>query len=263
MRIAVCIKQVPATTLVNIDPQTGTLLRDGAQAKINPYDLFALETAIRLKETHGAQVCALTMGPGQARRVLREAYRMDVDRAVLVSDRAFAGADVLATARTLAMAIRSLGRTDLILCGKQTTDGDTAQVGPAIAELLGIPHAAWVSKIISAEETGIRVLQELDDEHTAQLFLPFPCLITTEKDIVDVRLPSYQKMLKNQDKPIEELGLKDMPDQNPMHYGLFGSPTQVRRIFPPEGKSGQVLVDGSAPDVGERLVMLLHSTHVL
>lgn len=263
MNVIACIKQVPATTSVEINPETGTLIRDGSKAKINPFDLFVLETAVRLKEQYGAHITALTMGPPQAKKILEEAYMLDVDETVLVSDRNFGGADVLATAYTLSQAIRSQGKVDLIICGKQTTDGDTAQVGPAIAEMLGIPHAAWVSKLVSADENGIKVYQELDEENTAVLDLPFPCLITTEKDIVEVRLPSYKTMLKNQDKTIQEVCLKDMEDTDANNYGLKGSATQVERIFPPEPKEGHVVLDGTDEKVGDKLADLLREAHIL
>ena len=143
MKILVCIKQVPATQAVEVDPVTGVLKRDGVLSKINPYDLYALETALKLKQDHGGSITALSMGPGQARAALEEALWMGVDEGVLLSDRRFAGADVLSTSRTLSQGIEALGGFDLILLGRQTTDGDTAQVGPAIAQWLEIPHVAW------------------------------------------------------------------------------------------------------------------------
>ena len=147
MNIFVCVKQVPATSHVQVDEQTGVLKRDGVASKMNPYDLYALETALRLRQAHGGKVAVGTMGPPQAQAVIREAYMMGADEGYVFSDRRLGGADVLATSYTLSQAIRSVGDFDLILCGKQTTDGDTAQVGRAIAEHLGIPHAAWVSRL--------------------------------------------------------------------------------------------------------------------
>ncbi len=147
MNIFVCIKQVPSTNKVQVDEKTGVLKRDGIASKMNPYDLYALETALRLKAEHGGTLTVGTMGPPQAQAVVKEAYMMGADEGYVFSDRRLGGADVLATSYTLSQAIQSVGDFDLILCGKQTTDGDTAQVGPAIAEHLGIPHAAWVSKL--------------------------------------------------------------------------------------------------------------------
>ena len=148
MNIIVCIKQVPGTAQVEIDEKTGVLKRDGVASKMNPFDLFAIESAMRLKEKYGGRVTALTMGPPQAEKVLREAFMMGVDDAVLLSDRRFGGADVLATSYTISQGIRKIGSYDLILCGKQTTDGDTAQVGAELAEFLGIPHLANVTKLM-------------------------------------------------------------------------------------------------------------------
>lgn len=157
MKIVVCMKQVPAGTKVDIDPETGAMKRLSGDTRTNPYDLFALEAALQLREKLGGTVTVITMGPPQAEEMMRDAYTMGADDAVILSDRKFAGADVLATSYALSQGIQVLGGADLIVCGKQTTDGDTAQVGPAIAEHLGIPHAAWVSEIVDADETCIRV----------------------------------------------------------------------------------------------------------
>lgn len=148
MNILVCIKQVPGTSKVEVDPVTGVLKRDGIDSKMNPYDLYALETALRIREEKGGTIKVLSMGPPQALSVIKEAYSMGVDDGVLLSDRKFGGADVLATSYTLSQGVRKMGDFDLIICGKQTTDGDTAQVGAEIAEYLGIPHAANIEKNI-------------------------------------------------------------------------------------------------------------------
>ena len=232
MDIFVCVKQVPSTNKVQVDEATGVLKRDGVASKMNPYDLFALETALRLREAHGGRVVVGTMGPPQAQAVIREAYQMGADEGYVFSDRRLGGADVLATSYTLSQAIRSVGDFDLILCGKQTTDGDTAQVGPAIAEHMGIPHAAWVSHI-QPSGSGVDVEQQLQDViETAHM--PFPCLVTVEQDIFMPRLPSLKTAREVKDKPIHILGLDSFLDTDPSHYGLTGSPTQVERIFPPE-----------------------------
>ncbi|MFH1512151.1 MAG: electron transfer flavoprotein subunit beta/FixA family protein [Bacillota bacterium] len=232
MNIFVCIKQVPATNKVQVDEKTGVLKRAGVQSKMNPYDLYALETALRLKEAHGGTVTVGTMGPPQAQAVVKEAYMMGADDGYMFSDRRLGGADVLATSYTLSQAIRSAGDFDLILCGRQTTDGDTAQVGPAIAEYMGIPHAAWVSKL-ELRDDGIDVEQQLQDV-IETVHMPFPCLVTVEQDIFMPRLPSLKREKEIRDKTIHIVTLDDFMDQNPDHYGLSGSPTQVERIFPPE-----------------------------
>lgn len=232
MNIFVCIKQVPATNKVQVDEKTGVLKRNGVASKMNPYDLYALETALRLKEQFGGTVTVGTMGPPQAQAIIREAYMMGADEGYVFSDRRLGGADVLATSYTLSQAIRSVGDFDLIFCGKQTIDGDTAQVGPAIAEHMGIPHAAWVSKL-EVNGDGIDVEQQLQSVvETAHM--PFPCLVTVEQDIMMPRLPSLKKEREIKDKPIHIQGLDTFLDTNPDHYGLTGSPTQVERIFPPD-----------------------------
>ena len=254
MNIVACIKQVPASSNVDINPETGTLIRGTAAGKMNPFDLFALECAVQLKEKCGANITALTMGPPQSEKILKEAFMMDADEAVLLTDRAFAGADVLATSYTLSQAIESLGKTDLIICGKQTTDGDTAQVGPSISEFLKIPHISNVSEIVEINDNSITLYQEQSDKYRLLINIAFPCLITVEKDICMVRLPSYKTGLKNRDKQIKTLTLSDMPDKNPNNYGLLGSATQVERIFPPDDYNEKINLDGKDENIGKTLL---------
>ncbi len=249
MNIFVCIKQVPSTNKVQVDEKTGVLKRDGIASKMNPYDLFALETALRLKEQHGGKVTVGTMGPPQAQAVVREAYMMGADEGYVFSDRRLGGADVLATSYTLSQAIQSVGDFDLILCGKQTIDGDTAQVGPAIAEHMGIPHAAWVSKVERVGD-GINAEQQLQDV-VETVHMPFPCLITVEQDIHVPRLPSLKMARETAKREIHIEGLDSFLDTNPAHYGLTGSPTQVERIFPPDNHVEHVLIEGE--NAGEAL----------
>ncbi len=192
MNTIVCIKQVPGTSKVEVDEKTGVLKRDGIDTKMNPYDLYALETAFNIKEKKGGSISVISMGPPQAMEVIREAFSMGADNGVLISDRKFAGADVLATSYTISQGIRETGDFDLIICGKQTTDGDTAQVGPEIAEYLGIPHVANVRKILEIENDYITV--EMDMPNTVEIVeVKYPCLLTVEKDIFEPRLPSYRK----------------------------------------------------------------------
>ena len=242
MDIFVCIKQVPATNKVQVDEKTGVLKRSGVAGKMNPYDLFALETALRLRARHGGTVTVGTMGPPQAQAVIREAYMMGADNGYVFSDRRLGGADVLATGYTLSQAIRSVGDFDLILCGKQTTDGDTAQVGPAIAEYLGIPHAAWVSRLTVTGD-GIYAEQQLQDV-IETVHMPFPCLVTVEQDIFMPRLPSLKTAREIGDKPIHVQGLETFMDKDESHYGLTGSATQVERIFPPANDTEHEVWDG-------------------
>ena len=252
MKIIVCIKQVPGTSQVEIDPATGVLKRDGVESKMNPYDLYALETALRIKQLNGAEITVVTMGPPQAEAVIREAFMMGVDNGVILSDRRFGGSDVLATSYTISQGIRAAGGADLIICGKQTTDGDTAQVGAELAEFLGIPHAAGVAKIHEITESGITV--DLDFPlHVGQARIAFPCLIAVEKGIFEPRLPSFRRKLATADRPIRKITLDDMEDRDPKHYGLNGSPTQVKRIFPPESHTDHERWEGDPADVTEKL----------
>ena len=256
MKIIVCIKQVPGTTQVAIDPETGVLLRDGISSKTNPYDLYALETALRIKTETGAELAVITMGPPQAETVIKEAYMMGADEGYIISDRKFAGSDVLATSYTLAGAIRHIGAFDLIICGKQTTDGDTAQVGPAVAEHLNIPHVTWVKKIEQVGQDSIVVEQNMEDSFEV-VRLPYPCLISVEKDIHTPRLPSYLNYKKTLDRPITMLTVKDLSDKADTRYGLTGSPTQVERIFQPEPASDHMIWDNSKTDGAQQLFNLL------
>lgn len=231
MNIVVCVKQVPATQKVEVDPVTGVLKRDGIETKMNPYDLYAMETALQIQKKTGAKIHVITMGPPAAKAVLQEAFALGADEGWLLTDRKFAGADVLATSYAIASGIRQIEHVDLILCGKQTTDGDTAQVGPAIAEHLGIPHAAWVSKLTVSGD-GVDAEQQLQDV-IETVHMPFPCLVTVEQDIHVPRLPSLKVAREIGDKPVHIQGLDTFLDTDPNHYGLTGSPTQVERIFPP------------------------------
>lgn len=250
MNIIVCIKQVPGTTEVDIDPETGVLKRSGIASKMNPYDLYALETALRLKQVHGGQVAVVTMGPPQAESIVREAYAMGADEGVLLTDRRFAGSDVLATSYTLAQGIQQMGDYQLIICGKQTTDGDTAQVGPAIAEHLSIPHVTWVRSIDQIEADHMVVEQNMSDCFEV-VRLPYPCLITVEKDIYTPRLPSYRRKKETVDKDVRIITLDDLRDRDPDQYGLNGSPTKVERVFQPSHNTDQIIwkdENGSAAD---------------
>lgn len=256
MNIIVCIKQVPGTSNVKVDPVTGVLIRDGVESKMNPYDLFALETALKLKEETRGSVKVITMGPPAAKDVLMEAIYMGADDGVLVSDRRFAGADVLATSRTLSSAVAASGDFDLILCGKQTTDGDTAQVGAEIAEYMELPHFANVKSISLNSEKEITVVSELGATiQTAKVTLP--CICCADADINTPRLPSYKRKLnaKGNEELIKTLSLDDFKDNNPEHYGLSGSPTQVERIFPPEKNTNREFVEGE--NVGAKVFEIL------
>jgi len=256
MEILVCIKQVPGTSKVEVDPITGVLKRDGVDSKTNPYDLYAIETALRIKEQVGGLIKVISMGPPQAKEIIKESFMMGVDEGVLVSDRKFAGADVLATSYTISQGVRKMGTFDLILCGKQTTDGDTAQVGSEMAEYLGIPHIANVLKIIEVKEKSIIV--EMDMPNSIEIAeVQFPCLLTVEKDIFQPRLPSYKKKLLTKDREIKMISLNDFEDKDEKKYGLNGSPTQVERIFPPSVNDEREIWTGSNEDLSLKITTKL------
>jgi electron transfer flavoprotein beta subunit len=190
MNIIVCIKQVPDTAEVRINPETGTLIRDGVPSIINPFDMHAIEAGLQLREKTGGNVTVLTMGPPQAESALREAISMGVNDAVLLSDRAFAGSDTWATSHILSKAISKLG-ADVIICGKQAIDGDTAQVGPEVAEFLNIPHISYVRRVDDITEKTIKV-QRLMDEGYDVVESSLPVLLTVVKELNEPRLPSLK-----------------------------------------------------------------------
>ena len=256
MEILVCIKQVPGSNKVEVDTVTGVLKRSGADAKMNPYDLFALETGLRLKEKYGGALSVITMGPPQAKAVIREAFAMGADRGAIITDRKFGGADVLATSYTLSQGIRKFGAFDIIICGLQTTDGDTAQVGPEVSEQLDIPCVSNVRTIIEADDKSLTVDMEMSED-VEKVKISFPCLITVQKDINEPRLPSYKKAKATAEREILEFTLKDMEDTNEKHYGLSGSPTQVQRIFPPNHEKSQETLTGTGEALADTIYAIL------
>jgi electron transfer flavoprotein beta subunit len=261
MNTVVCLKQVPGTTEVKIDPQTNTLIRQGIQNIINPFDTYAIEEAVRLKEKHGGKVTVITMGPPQADVALREAISLGADEAVLLSDRAFAGADTWATSNTLAKAILKLGKTDLIICGRQTIDGDTGQVGPEMAEMLNIPFVAYVSKIEETKENYLRVSRMVEDGHEV-IETTLPAVITVAKEINVPRLPSLRGIMKSKSAAITTWGIKEMGvDANTV--GLAGSSTQVIKIFFPQRVSKAEVLTGDAATQVDKLVDRLKAANLI
>ncbi len=260
MKIVVCIKQVPDSTDVKINPETNTLVREGVASISNPFDEFALEEALLTKEKYGGEVHVISMGPPQAVDVLKNALAVGADKVYLVSDRAFAGADTLATAYTLAKTIESIGGADLVICGKQAIDGDTAQVGPGIATRLGIPQLTYVSKVreINVEKKKI-VVERLLEDGKEVLESSLPALMTVVKDINEPRLPSLLGIKKAAKVQIPILTAKDIPvDEN--RIGLKGSPTWVWKIFSPEARGGGEMLKGELTEVVPLLVNKLMDT---
>lgn len=257
MDIIVCIKQVPGTNNVNVDPETGTLIRDGVSSKMNPYDLFALEMALKLVKQSGGKITAITMGPPAAKEVLKEAIYMGADEGVLITDRKFGGADVLATSYTLASAIKTLGKYDLILTGKQTTDGDTAQVGSELAEHLSIPHCANI-RSIEVYNDKIRYIANLE-HRIVKAQVSMPCLLCADDEINTPRLPSYRRKKETGecDNLIRIITFDDLKDKDENHYGLKGSPTQVEKIFEPDKSVDKQVFTGTDEQLSEKVFELL------
>ena len=251
MKIVVCIKQVPETQDVRLDPVTHTLKREGIKSIINPFDLYALEEGLRVKESQGGAVTVLTMGPPQAEEALREALGFGADAAVLLSDRAFAGADTWATALTLAKAIEKLGGADLIFTGKQAIDGDTAQVGPMLAAIMNISLASCARKV-SFNAAGKAEVERLLDHGYDAVEVDLPAVISVVKEINEPRLPSFKAKLKAKKEPIPVWGLADL-GLNAEEVGLAGSFTQVVKVFPPPARGTSETWEGSAADLAARL----------
>jgi len=240
MNIIVCIKQVPETADVKIDPKTNTLIREGVKSIINPFDMYAIEEALQLKEKFGGKTTVLSMGPPQAELALREAIALGIDEAILVSDRAFAGSDTWATSYTLAAAIKKIGSYDLVICGKQASDGDTAQVGPGISVHLNIPQVAYVKKVEEISENKAK-LERMTEEGFDIIECPLPALFTVVKEINEPRLPSLKGMMKSKKVQITTWKKDDL-QVDEANIGLDGSPTQVIKIFtPPKRAGGQIL----------------------
>lgn len=255
MEIIVCIKQVPDTTEVKIDPQTNSLIRQGVPSIVNPFDKHALEAALQLKDKHGGKITVLSMGPPQAQGALKECLAMGADEAVLVSDKLFGGADTLATSYTLAAAIKAIGKYDLIICGKQSIDGDTAQVGPELAEHLGIPQITYAAAV-EVNENSIHVKREKEDGYEV-VEGSMPLLITVVKSINEPRHPSVKGVMKANRKTIPVWTADDFAVET-NRIGLAGSPTQVKRIFTPKQRiQGEIIQIENASAAAESLVKKL------
>ncbi|MCB5279022.1 MAG: electron transfer flavoprotein subunit beta/FixA family protein [Candidatus Cloacimonetes bacterium] len=255
MRFIVCIKQVPNTTEIKIDPQTNTLVREGVESILNPFDAYAVEEAVRLKEAHGGTVVAISMGPNQVESTLREAVSLGVDEIILLSDRKFAGADTWATSYTLAAAIKYLGEFNLIITGQQAIDGDTAQVGPGIAAHLDIPQTCFVRKVEAIDENKIRV-QRLMENGFDTVEMCTPALISVVKEINTPRLPSLRGKRNAKNAQLKVLTAEDLGlDEH--RIGLNGSPTQVLNIFSPKHEKQVEKFDGDSDEAVELIIRRL------
>ena len=263
MHLVICVKQVPDTTDVKINPETNTLIRDGVESIVNPFDMYAVEEALRIKEKLGGKTTAISMGPPQAESALREVISMGVDQGILISDRAFAGSDTWATSYTLAMALRKIGDFDLVLCGNQASDGDTAQVGPGIATHLDLPQITCVRKIEEINDKHI-VAQRLLENGYEAIHAPLPCLLTVVKEINEPRFPTLKGKIAARKAEIVRWTARDI-HADESSIGLDGSPTRVVRIFtPPVRAKGQILAgepEAAASELVEKLkdVVLMFS----
>ena len=260
MNIIVCIKQVPDTADVKIDPRTNTLVREGVRSIVNPFDLYAVEESLRLREKFGGRVIALSMGPPQAEQALREVIAMGVDDAQLLSDRAFAGSDTWATSYTLARAIQRLGGAAIILFGKQAADGDTAQVGPGVATHLDLPQITYVRRVVSVEsgadatgKGGALVAERMLETGYETVRTSLPCVLTVVKEINEPRFQSLAGLRRARKAVVPRWGAKEI-EADPKLLGLDGSPTRVVRIFPPKLRAGGVMLQGAPEAMVAELV---------
>ncbi|HIT73084.1 electron transfer flavoprotein subunit beta [Tyzzerella sp. An114] len=263
MKIVVCIKQVPDTVEVKIDPKTGTLIRDGVPSIINHDDKTGIEAALRIKEQTGATVTVVSMGPPQADVALREALAMGCDEAYLVSGREFGGSDTYATSGILAAALRKIGY-DLIITGRQAIDGDTAQVGPQIGEKLGLPQVSYVEEIQEVAEDHLIVKRQFEDGYHI-IKIKTPCLLTAIAELATPRYMSVRGIVEAYEKEIKIIGFEDLKDDLELDMiGLKGSPTNVYKSFTKEVKgAGTILKDVSAEQAVAAIIEKLDAKHII
>lgn len=262
MKILVCVKQVPNTNEVKINPKTGTLIRDGVESILNPDDDNALEAALQMKDQNeGTTVTVISMGPPQAADVLVECMAKGADDAILLSSRAFGGADTWATSNTIAGAIKKIKDYDVIFAGRQAIDGDTAQVGPQIAERLGIPQVTYVEEIVKCEEKKLTVKRQLEDGYEI-IEIPTPCLLTAVKELNTPRYMSVGGIYEAYEKEITVWSEKDIPVEADA-IGINASPTKVFRSFTPEPKGRGMMVERTPKEAAVKVVEELKKKHFL
>jgi len=252
LNVIVCVKQVPDTTEVKMNKETNTIIREGVAAAINPFDSYAVEEGVRIKERAGeGKVTVLSMGIPSVADILKETIAVGADDTVLLSDKTFAGADTLATAYALSMAIKKIGGYDIILCGKQATDGDTAQVGPSLAEKLGIPHTTYVRKIEEIKD-GIIRCQRMTDDGYEVIEMPLPAVITVVKEVNEPRLPSLKGKMRAKTTVVPIWSAEDI-GADPELCGLKGSPTQVIETFVPVHNINSEMIEGEPAEQAKTL----------
>lgn len=268
MNIIVCVKQVPDTTEIKIDPVKKTLIRDGVPSILNPFDGYAVEAALRLKDKDpNTKIVVVSMGPAQAKAVLKEALSMGCDKAYLVSDRVFGGSDTLATSYIISNSIKEIEKRedckfDIIMCGKQAIDGDTAQVGPEIAEHLGLPQVTYAWEITESAETSVVVKREVDDGYE-MTEISTPCLITFTKPNFDPRYATIKGKMAANRAEIPTLGAADVP-MDLSRAGLGGSPTKVKKTFTPDVKTGGMIIkEETEAETVAKLTSLLVGANII
>lgn len=262
MDILVCVKQVPDTTEIKINYETNTLIREGVPSIVNPFDAYALEVAVRLKEKHGGTVTVLSMGPDQAKAALKECLSVGADKAYLLSDRAFGGSDTLATSYILASAIHSLGKFDLIMCGKQAIDGDTAQVGPEIAEHLDITQVTYALDADVTEDGKVIVKKETETGYE-MVETQIPALLTVVKTEFEPRMASVKAKIAANRKPIDVITSQDITIDL-SRAGLKGSPTKVKKTYTPPMKGDSVVIkEETAKESVDKLISILDEKSII
>jgi electron transfer flavoprotein beta subunit len=268
MNILVCIKQVPDTTQVKIDPVTNTLIREGVPAIVNTFDAFALEAAARIKDKNpNAKIVVMSMGPENAKNALKECLSIAADKAYLVSGRPFGGSDTLATSYILSNAVKRVeaeeGHFDAIFCGKQAIDGDTAQVGPELAEHLGYPQVTCGLEVLVADDTHLEVLKE-DQDANQVIGINLPCVVTFTKPSFDPRYPTIKRKIAANRTQIPTISDEDLTDIDRSRIGLKGSPTHVKKSFVPvRERNSMIIQEGTLEESSAKLISILSDTHVI
>jgi electron transfer flavoprotein beta subunit len=263
VRIVVCVKQVPDVTEIRIDEVKHTLIRAGVPSILNPFDEFAVEEAVKIREEHGGSVAAISMGPAQAKDALSKCLAMGVDRAILLTDPAFAGADTWATSKTLSMAIQKIG-FELVICGMKAVDGETSQVGPEVAELLGIPHISYVKRVEVDPAANTLVAERMTEQGYELIRSPIPCLLTASKALNVPRIPTLMQQMAARKKNVETMTAADIGAAKG-DVGLPGSRTQVVKVYTPELRSGAgtILTSENIPAAVAQLKELLKRERII
>ncbi len=263
MKFVVCVKQVPDTTEVKVDPKTHTLIRDGVPSILNPYDQYAIEECVRIKEKTGeGYVTVITMGPPQARSALMKCLALGADEAILISDKAFAGSDTWATAYTLAQAIKKIGSIDMVFCGQQAIDGDTAQVGPEIAQQLGIPQVTYVEKIDIDDKHKLTIHKQTEEGYHVLETKPPVLFALLPPTSFQPEHPPMSSILRAKKKPFNEWDAKTLGG-DVSKYGLDGSFTQVIKTYTPPSRGECELIEGNIKDAARKLSEILLKHEVL